>query len=348
MDYPKVEVTEGLARLTVPAGGSSRGPGTRSRLPFYNPAMAVNRDLTVLALRALCSGRLWDALTGSGALAARVGRECPGWTVTATDWNPAAVELARASLAANGAAGEVVHHNARKGPPAGTFTHVDIDPFGSPAPFLPAAFAVEGLRTMSVTATDTGALCGVFPEAALRRYGVRLVRTPCLREIGVRSLLGYCARVAADSSLAVRPLFATAAEHFLKVVFAVERGEPPPPRYFSLNELGQPMWAAEGYGPVWGGPLFDATWLRQVSVPPWMPHGTARLLDTMVGEADGPAFYWTTSHLAGKLRQAPPRLTDMIRRLRERGYGATRTHFDPSGFRTEAGLKAVADIFPGH
>src|SRR3972149_4888886 len=48
LGFPTRRVREGLVELLVPDVPQGPGPGTRSALPFYNPAMAVARDVSVV------------------------------------------------------------------------------------------------------------------------------------------------------------------------------------------------------------------------------------------------------------------------------------------------------------
>ena len=48
-----VEVTEGTTPLLVPRTTHTRGPKKREGTPFYNPAMRIARDVSVLVLRTL-------------------------------------------------------------------------------------------------------------------------------------------------------------------------------------------------------------------------------------------------------------------------------------------------------
>jgi len=340
VDFPTEFVTEGLARLEIPAVPRRQGPGTRTDVPFFNPTMAVNRDLTILALRGIGGGNLLDGLTGVGALAARVEPECPGWFVTATDGWEAAVQLARR----NAPRAEVLRHGLHRGPPPGEFTHIDIDPFGSPAPFVPAVMGVPTLRTLSVTATDTGALCGVFPEACARRYGVAVERTAFLKETGLRVMLSYLARCAEDRGRGIRPLLGVAAEHFLKVIVQVTAEPGPPLGHLTITTRGEPRWTSEGFGPLWAGPLFDEAFLRGVTPPEWMGHRTATLWYRLVEEASAPPFYWTTSGISQQAKTEPPRLTAILETLRSAGFTATRTHLAPDGFRTDADLDSILRV----
>lgn len=343
MEYPTERVAEGLARLEVPAVLRRRGPGKRTALPFYNPTMAVNRDLTVLALRGLGEGHLFDGLTGCGALAARVLQEAPGWRVTAADRNPLAVDLAAKNLQANGG-GKSVRADLRAGVPPGDFTHIDVDPFGTPAPFLEAVLRVPTLRTISVTATDTGALCGVFPEACLRRYGIRAGRTPFAREFGTRALLAFIAQEARRTGRSIAPLLTAAAEHFLKVVVRVGSSTADGLRHLEVDDRGEWRWTEDGLGPLWSGPLGDPEFLRHLSVPAWMPHRTTVLVSRLREESTAPAFYRTTSDIGRRLRRSVLPLEVLLRALRDAGFAATRTHFAPDGFRTDANLDTVVRL----
>ena len=70
---------------------------------------------------------------------------------------------------------------------------VDIDPFGTPSPFLDAASAsVQNM--LSVTATDTAPLCGAHLNSGIRKYAAVPLNTEYHSEMGLRVLLGACAR----------------------------------------------------------------------------------------------------------------------------------------------------------
>src|SRR3989442_2421734 len=76
-DFPVRSVREGLVDLLVPDVERRAGPGTRSPLPFFNPGMAVGRDLSVLVASRLLprGGRVLDGLTATGALGLRMAKE---------------------------------------------------------------------------------------------------------------------------------------------------------------------------------------------------------------------------------------------------------------------------------
>ena len=74
------------------------------------------------------------------------------------------------------------------------FAAVDVDPFGTPAPYVQGALAAADEGAMvSLTATDTATLCGVFPTVARRRYGANVVKGESPHEAAIRLLFGFCA-----------------------------------------------------------------------------------------------------------------------------------------------------------
>ena len=79
------------------------------------------------------------------------------------------------------------------------FHFVHLDPFGSVAPHLDAALArAPHGSILSLTATDTAALYGVYPGVARRRYRAETQpRPPWFRELGVRILVAAIAAAAA-------------------------------------------------------------------------------------------------------------------------------------------------------
>ena len=67
------------------------------------------------------------------------------------------------------------------------FDYIDVDPFGSPNPFLDAAIkriARDGI--LAVTATDTAPLCGTYTNACRRKYWAVPLRNELMHEIGIR------------------------------------------------------------------------------------------------------------------------------------------------------------------
>ena len=120
--------------------------------------------------------RVLDVMTASGLRALRYTLEVAEvGGVVANDLDPQAVAALRENMRRNGldedriqpSTGDGVAVMQRSKPPEGTrFEAVELDPYGSAAPFLDAAMqsVAEGGLLM-VTCTDLAVLCATYPEA---------------------------------------------------------------------------------------------------------------------------------------------------------------------------------------
>ena len=351
--FPVVETTEGAARLLVPDVPRRRGPATAGPWPFYNPTMAVNRDLSAIVLRRWPQplNSVLDGLAATGAWGIRMALEADVRVLTLNERSEVAVDLIRENVRRNHLDADIRAGDLRRRLSEGAYDFVDIDPFGPPTPFLPAAFgAPEVAGGIGVTATDTAVLCGTYPDACQRRYDARPLRCPQGAEIGLRILIGYCARLAATRGQSIRPILAFAAEHFVRVLLIVD----PKSRRPSLGRViraGPGRFvpvsgpAGDSIGPLWLGPLSSSEILAELSPTAWTSGGSARLLASLQTESDGAPFFVTTDELAAEERGSPPKLERFIAGLREIGYRATRTHFHPRGVKTDAPPEDVRRVF---
>jgi tRNA (guanine26-N2/guanine27-N2)-dimethyltransferase len=313
--------------------------------------MAGDRDLAVAFVRAWSAGATgprtgWEVTAATGVRGLRLLHEGGAFDrFLLTEAHPAAARV----LATNAAAypGAVAEQaDGRSAPARAAFDYVDIDPYGSPAPFVDAALAaVRPGGVLAVTATDMMVLAGVQRGAAQRRYGGRPVRGRLAPEGGLRILLAYLAREARRRSLAVRPRLAYVRDHYVRAYLevtpaAAARGADP------IGEIDPATWTGPGlgergpYGPMWLGPLFDPTLVRAMRPPAESAdeRGTSRFLERLREEVevDRP-FYYEANGLARELSvPAPPSLATVLGALRSAGYRAGRTHARPEGFRTDA------------
>ena len=151
--FPIDEITEGSIKLTVPkltlfAQGTSEYIPSKAPV-FYNPLMQLNRDIAILALNIYqkrVNHRLYicDPLSGCGVRGLRFAREVNNVDfVVLNDLSLQAAKLVQFNADKNGLANIVKVENldarvlfenyaSRK-----KFDVIDIDPYGSPSPFLP-------------------------------------------------------------------------------------------------------------------------------------------------------------------------------------------------------------------
>ena len=105
------------------------------------------------------------------------------------------------------------------------FGYIDIDPFGTPMPFIDAAIqSIKNKGVLGITATDTAPLCGAHKAACIRRYKARPIRGSQCHEIGLRILLGYIAREAIKHDAGIRPLLCYYMDHYFRVYVQIIRG----------------------------------------------------------------------------------------------------------------------------
>ncbi|HLE95999.1 MAG TPA: hypothetical protein VI997_01405 [Candidatus Thermoplasmatota archaeon] len=289
------EIREGAARLLIPGLAShGRGPGTRGEGVFYNPAMALSRDVSLCVYRAALpdGARVLDGLAASGARAVRLAlsggldhavpphgessRE-PRLDVAANDRDGDAAALVGQNAERNGVKVEV-HRRDLSALLWETRWHgIDVDPFGSPSVFVDAAArSVLAGGVLALAATDTTALFGVYPDVCRRRYLATPLRCEIGHEIALRILAGFAARQAAKHDVALAPVLAHATDHYYRIYLRARPGAGRADR--ALAEIGYATLCACGErglssaapavcdhcgavprsaGPLWIGSLFD-------------------------------------------------------------------------------------------
>ncbi|MGI0129469.1 MAG: hypothetical protein ACREDE_06200 [Thermoplasmata archaeon] len=318
---------------------------------FYNPAMAGDRDLGVAFARAWASlagpGRSgWEVAAATGVRGLRLLHESGAFDrYHLTEANPEAAQLLAENAARyRGASSEC--GDGRRAPAGADFDYVDIDPYGTPTPFVPAALsAVRPGGVLAVTATDMMVLAGVQKGACAHRYGARPIRGRLGPEGGLRILLGYLARTARARGRVVRPLMAYVRDHHVRVYAAIgpaddRAPEDPVGTIDPARWTGPPVGEPGPFGPMWLGPLWDERLVAALRVPSTAarPREVARYIERFQEEApvDRP-FYYESNRLAASLRlSAPPALAALLDLLRRRGFLAARTHARPEGLRTDA------------
>jgi len=246
-DWPGVVHREGrtLTRVSMAPDSSRSGPvSRRGGGVFLNPAMSGSRTRSVLLLDyAMESGMLGegtvyalDGLAASGIRARRWLNELPANKAERLD-------VAISDLDKNSLSWAMRSHD--EFPPVhgkGSLTSsvgdlrkvvlahgrhwVDIDPFGSPLPFLDVSLqSLARSGVIEVSATDTAALTGSSRGAMLRRYGSRVRTDGLAHDSALRVMMGNLARTAARHDRAIEPLLSIWDSHHLRVSSRVVRSK---------------------------------------------------------------------------------------------------------------------------
>ena len=310
--------------------------------------MTADRDVAVAFARAVLdpagASRGWEVTPASGVRGLRLLRESGRFgSFLFTEAHPRAVDALTRN--ADGVAGATARAaDGRKVPPEAPFDYVDVDPYGSPIPFVPAALAaVRSGGIVAVTATDMPVLGGAQPSACRRRYGANPVRGRLGSEGGLRVLLAYLAHQAAAAGRSVAPELAYVRGHYVRAYVRVSdhaRASSPIGTIDPASWTGPPVGDQGPYGPLWLGPLGRPDTLEALAVPPTAgaPEETARFLERLRGEArvDAP-FYYEPNEIAARLGLAsPPSLAALLDGLRAAGQPAARTHVRDEGIRSPA------------
>ena len=337
---------------------------------FYNPAMALNRDLAslLLATRAQDGWSVLDGLAASGVRGLRYALESGArLQVEFNDWNPVAARLIEENCRANGVEPHVTQRNLAPLLYESVWHVVDLDPFGSPAPFLdPATRAVRDRGLLGITATDATALAGVYPKVCRRRYLATPMHNELMHEVALRILAASAVRHAAKHEVALTPVLAHATDHYYRVSLAARRGASRADdalaqvgvvffcrecaaRGFSDAELcpacGAPVDSA---GPVWMGPLVDkevaAAMLAKAGESTFAHAETPRLLDLLAQEAEAPPLFYDLHEMGSRARVGSPATEPVLEALRASGHGAWPVHFHKLAVRTNASAREMLDI----
>jgi len=260
-------ITEEKAKIQASTGKISKKLDV-----FYNPVMKLNRDVTVLLLNALNREmQMALPLAGSGIRGIRILQEIKVKCLDMNDYKTA--KQIKDNLKLNNLEANVFSKDANqfllesKG-----YDYIDIDPFGSPNPFLDSAIvriARQGI--LAVTATDTSALAGSSKNACLRKYWAVPMKNEMMHEMGIRILLRKIQLIGAQHDKALIPVFSYSKDHYYRVFLRCEKGKTKVDeilkqhKYFLYNPKNLEREVSdfnikEGYnfaGPLWIGQLWD-------------------------------------------------------------------------------------------
>jgi tRNA (guanine26-N2/guanine27-N2)-dimethyltransferase len=385
-DFPSEIIREGKVQVLVPkleAYGVVPSDYAPSKAPvFYNPVMEFNRDLTVLAFQAYQRMvdreiSICDPLTSQGIRGVRFAVEIEGVKkVLISDINERAYKLAKHNVQLNGLEKliAVKHKDANcilscNASPKKRFDIIDIDPFGTPAPYLDSALrAIRNNGLLASTATDLAPLCGVHAKACIRKYGGRPMRTEYCHELAVRLLAGCTATLAAKHDIGVQVLFSHSSEHYIRLYAQIAYGAKKADE--SIKTLGYILHCFNCFhretthqpfgnlqcpncgskmdyaGPLWLGNIFDPNFIELMikenrTVAFRNSARITKLLSLTKEEAQAPITYFVVDKLSGKLGLPSPSIQAFINALRNSGFQAVQTHFNTRGIRTDAPVMAM-------
>ncbi len=338
---------------------------------FYNPIMEKDRDLSAEVIYKFLKEmeedkepKILDALSATGVRGIRYS-EKTGAKSIANDANPKAVQIIKKNIELNEDRDIEVEPREEDANRIMTgrekFEVVDIDPFGSPAPFLNNAFKSLNPRKslLAVTATDLGALSGHYPKTCFRRYGIKTIENPWEHEIGLRNLITAVQKQGSIHRFTADPLLCYWRRHYYRGFFEVRESKSGINRNFEktgyigycencgerrkaklFNKLNTKCSCGaelKVIGPTWIGYLGNDEFLEKIEFPD-------PLLSKIKRESAVKELHYDTHRLSrikgGKARKK----SHYIDELSKKGYKASETMFTGHGFRTNAPRKEVVEL----
>ena len=348
-----IKITEGQTKLWVPDAEKYK---LDSKMPvFFNPVMRLNRDITVDVVKTLDKPKSLDLLSGTGAKGLRLAVEANS-KVDLNDANPSAAKLIKRNAKLNKVSVEVFNDSANKllRKSRRTYDFIDVDPFGTPVPFLQESIAhLRKGGILGVTATDTSALCGTYPKACMRKYESLNRKTQMMFEIGTRILIKKVVSEGLNMGVALEPVFVHSSNHYMRVYLR---------RVENLRKIRKNLkflflcsdcftWKfedklpetkvrcgcgtySEVLGPLWTGSLYDKKLLKQMS-------DSNKTVQKIKEEVD--VFGYYDYHMMSKKLEDVgelPKMDVIIEKIRKKGFKASRTHFSPTGIKTNLPAKS--------
>ena len=380
MDEYKIKtVEEGLTKIQFPEFDkiSSDAP------VFYNPHMELNRDISILALQTFQKQEdrdinICDLFGGSGIRGVRYKNEIDGvGHVFINDISETANEYERHNVELNNLKDiEIFQHDAsmflRRH--RGEFDVIDIDPFGTPSPFLDSAgYCSRRNSLLCVTATDTSALCGTYKEPCIRKYNAKPYKSEYCHETGIRILAGFVALTLAKYSKSIEVKLSHSTEHYMRLYIEVKKGSKKSDECLKnigyISHCKHCLYREENKGlatstpdicPECGEKLIQAgpLWLGEIQNEEFISkmieesenkklntkEDVLKLLESCRIEAKSPATFYDVHKICKILKISAPKLDLVFGNLEKEGFEAVKTHFNPLGIKTNAPLKKIKEI----
>ncbi|WP_407412641.1 tRNA (guanine(10)-N(2))-dimethyltransferase [Methanobrevibacter sp.] len=378
-DYKIISIEEGLTKIEFPEYEkvSSDAP------VFYNPHMELNRDLSILAIQVFQEEQsreinICDLFGGSGIRGVRYKNEITGvGTVCINDISETANYYEKHNIELNNLSDiEVFQHDASMflRMKRGEFDVIDIDPFGTPSPFLDSAgYCARRNSLLCVTATDTSALCGTYPEPCIRKYNSKPYKSEYCHETGIRILAGFVALTLSKYGKFIEVKMSHSTEHYMRLYIEVKKG--PKKTDESLKNIGyishcknclhrqtslglaSPI---EETCPICGERLIHAgpLWLGDVQNKEFIEKmieqtehkkintekQALKLLNSCLLEAEAPATFFDVHAICKSLKISAPKLDLIFNEIKKEGFIAIKTHYNPLGMKTDANIKDIQNI----
>ncbi|MBR9690819.1 tRNA (guanine(10)-N(2))-dimethyltransferase [Candidatus Woesearchaeota archaeon] len=335
---------------------------------FYNPKMEFNRDTSILVLNAIDKKNLQIGLplAGSGVRAARFLLELKKEKIKSikiNDHSPDAVKLIKKNIEINeeGLICEDIEVSQLDANnfllDSVGFDYIEIDPFGTPNPFLDSAVKrISRGGIIAATSTDTAPLCGTYPKTCKRKYFAAPIRNEHMHEAGLRILIRKAQLIGAQFDKALIPIFSYSKDHYFRTYFRCEKGKTrvdniiSEHKYFlyctkclnynisSYNKQECCKKLMDFAGPIFTGKINDSSLIKKMKADD-------KFIQTILEESKiNLPFFYDIHKIAKKYKIGIPKTDELISRLKKAGFKASKTHFNIYAVKTDASIEKIIKI----
>jgi tRNA (guanine26-N2/guanine27-N2)-dimethyltransferase len=344
---------------------------TKKQEVFYNPMMKSNRNISIVLLNSISNKEMGLALplAGSGIRVLRFLKELKKGKLEClylNDKKETFEKTIKENIKLNDLKTnkiKISNQDAEKfllgqhcDEFCGYFDYIDIDPFGTPNPFLSVAVnKIKRNGILAITATDTAALTGTYPKVTKRKYWAKSLRNHLMHEIGLRILIRKVQLQGIQFDKAMVPILSYHKDHYFRIYFRSEKGKikcdelikqhqyllfcPKCLNYKVSNYNLEKCECKNEFdyaGPLWAGKLFDSKLVTNMVKNNSFPE-EEKFLDTLKEEAKKDLVGFYDLHVIGKKYKLEPKKMDlMLKKLK-----GTRTHFSLYGIKTKKGIKEI-------
>jgi len=337
---------------------------------FFNPTMLENRDISVAFFDSFVEEFqkrviAVDAFAGTGVRGVRFAKEVLKrkgieGIVVLNDISAEAVRIVGINASLNDVesivrifrldANEALFKISRKiAPPH----YIDIDPFGSPAPFVfSAVYTIRNGGVVALTATDLAVLEGKYGSKLFRRYGVKSRGKFSSKDIAIRNLISFVVRTASIFDKAAEPVLVHGGRHYVRVYVRIQSGANranmvlnrcigsiavcPSCGFVAVGKSGQEIGSS---CPKCGHPLssFEDTWICSMVDPDialkltsrvtniaWLSNSSKELLLKAISIHSSNLFPYRIALIARHLKANIPPLSKLIECVKASSYKAFR------------------------
>lgn len=335
---------------------------------FYNKDMKNNRDISEAALKVFRQKievpefNIADALAASGV---RGFRYADQGNIYLNDTNPKAIESIEKGLEENSIEADISEQDANVflSENRNFFHFIDIDPFGPFTPYLDSTARAANYQSfVGLTATDNAVPAGSYKKTCMRRYGSTPMKNSLMHETGLRIYIKEVFQNFARYDKCFDPKICWHERHYSRVMGRVTESKSRANRtldnigYMSfcpecrwrklerVDECGHCSSEVRHAGPLWTGKISDQRFTEEVLEEMPEDWDSREIIELLDSEAEILTPFYDLHEMASSTGVMAPKREDVIEGLMDKGYPVSRTHFAPTGIRTDAPIEDIIEI----